>query len=356
MDKEVFGYIYKIRNTVNEKVYIGLTTRGFDRRYDAKGEGIERVYGYHTRRRKNEECYNEHLLNSIEKYGFEAFEVIKEFDVAYSEEELKEKERYWISHYKCNDANYGYNRTEGGDGVVGLKGEDSPRYKGFLVVYPNGEISEEMTRDKVVDYLGVSERIIGDLAREKTCYIGKYEHIKYIRVLHLENYLKEREIYKSDEDFRNMCKHMVEEAEILYKNKKKEFSEAYKGENNPFYGKCPSEEARRKNSEAHKGKKATEETRKKQSEARKGIKNGRAKLIICVFPSGKIIKDICIKELAKELGVYEELVRKILNSHEPYKPTIKRLKHLEGIIIMSQEDYLKENTNQNINKIDNKAS
>lgn len=28
-----YGWIYKITNTINGKVYIGLTTEGFDKRY-----------------------------------------------------------------------------------------------------------------------------------------------------------------------------------------------------------------------------------------------------------------------------------------------------------------------------------
>ncbi len=364
MEKEVYGYIYKIENTVNGKVYIGLTTNGFDKRYKAKGEGIERVYNYYVRQRKYRQFYNIHLLRSIEKYGFEAFEVVKEFDTAYSEEELKEKERYWISFYKCNDINYGYNRTEGGDsflkgednpnykkrttfkcGYCGKKikklesnirdckntfcskeclkkwqseqrkGKDSPTYKGFLVIYPDGKISEEMTQSEVANYLNVSMSIISDLAREKTCYIGNYECIRYIRVLHLEDYLKEREIYKSDEYFRNMCKHMVEEAEILYKNKKEEF-------------------------------------KKKMGEVGIGTKNGNAKILVCIFPDGNIIKDVSIRELSEELKITEGLVSKILNSKQPYKvpktlnkSNYERLKRLEGIVIIEQKDYL------NINEI-----
>lgn len=381
MEKEVYGYIYKIRNTVNEKVYIGLTTNGFDKRYSRHGEGIERVYNYHASRKRREEPYNKHLLNSIEKHGFEAFEIIKEFDIAYSEEELKEKEKYWISYYKCNDRNYGYNRTEGGDSCS--KGEDNPKYKerttvkcdycgkevkklesyvnkvsntfcseeclgkwqreqrkgkdssryiGFVVIYPDGEVSKEMTRDEVVNYLGVSRTIIETLVKEKTCYIGRYEHIKHVRVLHLEDYLEERELYKSDEDFRNMCKRKVEEAEILYKIKKEEFREACKqrtGKNSPGYGK---------------------------GEKIRGAKNVNAKLLVCIFPDGRIIKGMCVIELAKELGIGTDTIRSILRSHKSYKPNKKRLKKLEGIIIMTQEDYLNTLKNQNTNINDDKAS
>lgn len=403
MEKEICGYIYKITNTVNGKIYIGLTTTGFNKRYNVKGEGIERVYNYHASRKRREEPYNKHLLNSIEKYGFEAFEVIKEFDIAYSKEELKEKERYWVSYYKSNDANYGYNKTEGGDSFQSgekhprykekinlqcsycgkeikrlesyknyasntfcskecckkwrseqTKGNKSTLYKGFVIVYPNGEVSKEMTKNEVVNYLNLNETTIAKLAREKTCYIGYYEHIRYIRVLHLQDYLDEKELYRSNEGFKNMCKQMVEEAKILYEEKREEVREICRnrtGENSPMYGRKHSEETRKKQSEAKEGKKATEEARRKNSEAHKGKKSSQAKLVVCIFPSGKIIKDVCIKELAKELEVTRDLIRKILNSKKPYKvpngSKFEYLKPLEGIIIMTQEDYLNANINDN---------
>ena len=49
---EVYGVIYKITNKVNNKVYIGQTTRCFNKRYDSKGVGVERVYNYHTKNKK----------------------------------------------------------------------------------------------------------------------------------------------------------------------------------------------------------------------------------------------------------------------------------------------------------------
>ena len=40
--------VYKITNKVNNKVYIGITSRknGFKGRYSSKGKGIERVYNF----------------------------------------------------------------------------------------------------------------------------------------------------------------------------------------------------------------------------------------------------------------------------------------------------------------------
>ena len=102
---EFNGVIYKITNTINNKVYIGQTVRkgGFDARYGAGTGNIKFTH-------------NKHLKRSIEKYGVENFTIDKEFDKANSQEELDEKEKYWISFYNALNPNYGYNKKEGGSG------------------------------------------------------------------------------------------------------------------------------------------------------------------------------------------------------------------------------------------------
>lgn len=114
--KEWFGVIYKITNKINGKIYIGQTTNkyGFNGRYQAKGNGIERVYNYHMfLKNSNNKSFNKHLLNSINKYGLYNFDVNEEFDIAYSKEELNKKETYWITYY--NSVENGYNKNYGGD-------------------------------------------------------------------------------------------------------------------------------------------------------------------------------------------------------------------------------------------------
>lgn len=113
--------VYKITNKINNKVYIGITSRknGFKGRYSSRGKGIERVYNFHLQCKERGDGYNIHLFRSIEKYGFDNFEVDEEFDIAMDIEELKEKEKYWIEYYKSYDPQYGYNNTKGGDGVDG---------------------------------------------------------------------------------------------------------------------------------------------------------------------------------------------------------------------------------------------
>ena len=61
---------------------------------------------------------------------------------------------------------------------------------------------------------------------------------------------------------KNKGKHYSEET-------RRKMSDAKKGENNPMFGKSPSEETRRKLSETLKGKHHAEEHRRKISEAKK---------------------------------------------------------------------------------------
>lgn len=142
-DKEYYGIIYKIENTVNHKVYIGqtVTKRGFKTRYNFAGEGIERVYKYYIFRRGKGLDYNPHLLSSIEKYGFDAFVVDEVFDIADSQEELNEKEIFYINKF---DSYYnGYNHTFGGEGFSGVKplcGADNGSSVKVCQISPDGEL------------------------------------------------------------------------------------------------------------------------------------------------------------------------------------------------------------------------
>ena len=51
--------------------------------------------------------------------------------------------------------------------------------------------------------------------------------------------------------------------------KKEEWSKKISGENHPMFGKCHSEESKKKNSESYKGKKATDEAKQNMSKAQK---------------------------------------------------------------------------------------
>lgn len=140
---EVYGIIYKITNNINGKVYIGQTTqkRGFVDRYPNKGVGIERVYNFHKKNKNRNDGYNVYLLNSIEKYGFDAFTVDEVFDVAFNKDELNEKEMYYIKYF--DSFNNGYNSTLGGEGASGLhalSGKECPVSKSVCQISLDGKL------------------------------------------------------------------------------------------------------------------------------------------------------------------------------------------------------------------------
>ena len=94
--------IYKITNLINNKVYIGKTTKTIQWRFNK-----------HLKDSYNNPNTTIHIQRAILKYGENNFK-IEEIDKASSLEELNQKEKYWIAYY--NSQNEGYNMTSGGDG------------------------------------------------------------------------------------------------------------------------------------------------------------------------------------------------------------------------------------------------
>lgn len=141
--KKYYGIIYKIQNTITGKTYIGQTTnpRGFNGRYDYKGFGAERVYNYLLNKSAQKVDCNQHLLRSMQKYGFDAFIVDEVFDTADNKDELNEKERYYIDLF--DSFKNGYNRSIGGDSVPGAekpRSKDSPRSKSVCQIGLDGKL------------------------------------------------------------------------------------------------------------------------------------------------------------------------------------------------------------------------
>lgn len=113
--------IYKVTNKIDQKIYIGKTTKLLEERkaghlYDVK-------YGSGT-----------HFHNALRKYGSKYFDW-QVIDQASTVQELNEKEKYWIQFYKSFDPAFGYNLTLGGDGVVPTEEtlqNMSKAHKGFV--------------------------------------------------------------------------------------------------------------------------------------------------------------------------------------------------------------------------------
>lgn len=91
--------IYKITNKINNKVYIGQTNISLKKRL---------IGHIKDNRRKNN-----YFHNAIKKYGQNNF-IIEHIEYCQNQQELNEREKYWIKYYKSNNKNFGYNSTDGG--------------------------------------------------------------------------------------------------------------------------------------------------------------------------------------------------------------------------------------------------
>lgn len=93
--------IYKIKNKINNKIYIGQSIN------------IERRWCEHKSRslnKENKDC-NMKIYEAIKTYGLNNFElsIIEKCE----KEELKDREIYWINYYNSMDFNFGYNTDNG---------------------------------------------------------------------------------------------------------------------------------------------------------------------------------------------------------------------------------------------------
>ena len=95
------AHIYKITNTVNNKVYIGKTERTVSIRFKEHCRASQRY---------NEDSEKRPLYSAMNKYGVDKF-IVEEIEET---DHPEERERYWIEYY--GSFKTGYNATSGGDG------------------------------------------------------------------------------------------------------------------------------------------------------------------------------------------------------------------------------------------------
>ena len=95
-----YGRIYIIRNTINNKVYVGQTTVSLKLRFQNHLSASRNGKGYI-------------IGKAIRKYGEHNFyiELLEEC----LQEELNDREMYWISYFKSCNYNFGYNISTGGN-------------------------------------------------------------------------------------------------------------------------------------------------------------------------------------------------------------------------------------------------
>lgn len=161
------GYIYKITNKINKKIYIGKTVNTIEHRWkdhinDCNGNNIK--------------AKNYLLHKAIKKYGVDNFiiEQLEECD----NNLLDEKEKYWIKIFNSYYiTGYGYNMTYGGEGTIRYSDED------ILILWNQGLKSCQIAQQLGADKNTISNRLKGLLpsnaARKRHVDANKRSIIQY---------------------------------------------------------------------------------------------------------------------------------------------------------------------------------
>jgi group I intron endonuclease len=105
------GIIYKVTCIATTKIYIGKTSKTLNER---------RKQHYYLAHCYNEK-YHTYFLRALQKYSPDTFiwEILEEVE----EKLLSEREKHYIRVFNSNNNIFGYNLTEGGEGVVGRSKE-----------------------------------------------------------------------------------------------------------------------------------------------------------------------------------------------------------------------------------------
>lgn len=133
--------IYIIRNTINDKVYIGQAT-------DTAERWKKHIYDARYENKNNIE--KQVIHKAMIKYGYENFY----YEILESQiDNYNEREQYWIKKYNSLIPN-GYNVSPGGDGVGG--GFESP----------NSLIKDKETLLKIISEISSSNKTFANIARK----------------------------------------------------------------------------------------------------------------------------------------------------------------------------------------------
>ena len=223
--------VYKHVNKVNGKMYIGITQKKPEYRWN---EGK----GYSTQG---------HFANAINKYGWDNFDHII---IAHglSEKTAKHLEIKLIAHYNTMNPDNGYNETAGGDGMLGWHHTEASRAK--IVESNRNRIISEATRKKQ----SLSHK--GRYAGEKNPFYGK-AHTKETREL----------ISKAN---KGKSHPVTEETKAKISATR---TGKYGGVNSPWYGREHTEEERAKIGAASKVYQNLPETKARKRERFSGEKN-----------------------------------------------------------------------------------
>lgn len=196
--------IYKITNTVNEKIYIGKTKKF----YGKTPFGIKNRLKCHIQSAFSDKRQNDcpKLYNAMRKYGKENF-IIEELEVT-TPDKVDSREEYYINSYNSTSDNIGYNIALGGLGRKVVFVNDKTREKISKAQKQNGEmnISEYKNKDGEIIGYKISRKMNG---------------IDYSKYFTSQKFIKE-ENYESAKKYLELIKSgQTENSEIYKKYNKK---------------------------------------------------------------------------------------------------------------------------------------
>lgn len=134
------GYIYKFQNLINNKIYIGQTSRSPIIRYKEHTQALGKSYDS----QKNSIFHKALIEYGVNNFSFEVIEECKDAD-------LNEREKYWITYY--NSYHNGYNMNEGGESPFQIYDKDL-----IKKLWDEGKTQEDIL--KIVGCCGSTLRII----------------------------------------------------------------------------------------------------------------------------------------------------------------------------------------------------
>ena len=142
-----YGYIYRIVCRTNNKGYIGQTTQEPKERWHQHRQD--------ARRKKQANGITKRFHFALHEHGESSFEFAV-IDTATSHDELNQKERHWIAHYKYGNPEYGYNSTSGGAGQKEQSGSSSESAR---AAYREAKKKQSLEEKKVLEELAAKRRI-----------------------------------------------------------------------------------------------------------------------------------------------------------------------------------------------------
>lgn len=169
------GYIYKITNLINNKIYIGKTERTIQQRWAEHKKKVSQL--------------DLPLYRAIKKYGVDSFSIesIEECD----NREIDQRENYWIKFY--NSCEKGYNCSLGGEGGILYLPEKI--IQDIIKRYQSGERLDLICKSYHHDYNAI-RKILTERGIQINTHAGPAKLSKRIYAINPIN-LQVEEIYNS---------------------------------------------------------------------------------------------------------------------------------------------------------------